>query len=90
MYQPKQGFAQAAQATALPEICMVVAYNKDKTFRLFNREGNTLVPCNRCNWDKWELVDTGMEKALAEKLECAEVHVLKTNSQRNRTGAVGL
>lgn len=90
MYQPKQGFAQAAQADALPEICIVVAYHADKTFKLFNREGNQLLPISKCNWEKWEAVTTGLEGALATKLECKEVVVLRTNAKRNTNGAVGL
>ena len=88
MYQVKQGFAP--QNAGLPDICIVVAYMADKTYRLYNREGNQLMPINKFNPEKWEVTKTGLESSLAEKLGAKDVEVLKTNSVRNTNGAVGL
>lgn len=89
MYQIKQGFAR--KSANLPDICIVVAYNADKTVNLFNRDGNSLLPISKFNPDKWNRIELPeVEKALAEKLQAKEVHILETNSQRNTAGAITL
>lgn len=78
------------QGSGLPDICVVVAYN-GKSYRLFNRDGNQLLPINKINADKWSRVSLPeIEKSLAEKLSADEIHILETKAERSTAGAITL
>lgn len=93
MYQIKKGFTSASKLAALPEICVVVAYYADKTFRLYNRKGTNLIPIEHFDAEKWQLasVEEVLASALSSALKCQEVEVLTLNpatTSRQVAGAV--
>jgi len=53
MVQLKSGYTQ--KGAALPKICRVITYMADKTFSVFNHEGDMhFVPVDNTDFSKWE------------------------------------